>query len=1153
MSNSVGWQILDAYFEETRYPRARIALEGYDHFVKAGLKSLIADLNPFTMTKPESRERLDMYVGGRDGTAFSLVHPKLGTGQAMLPNQARLHDSSYNASLVADITIAHADGQDKGERVVQGVVLGEVPIMLHSHACQLRGLDEDQLLKLGECPFDEGGYFIVDGKEKVVVANEIAVTNRAVVTYTTSDATYEWRCRVRTMRGEGDFPRTLEIVRVRGSGELKVLGRISNNLNSASTFTLPLFVLFRLLGMETDMCIMDAIRSNGGHAIHPDVLAASMRPSVLDASTVGYTYAAAMNHAMNAFKAHRPLLKAEVTRVMKNDVLQNVSAGEKGGYLAALVADMLRVVHGIDPPTDRDSSLNKRVDTGGVKFADLFRDYYTSFRREAMGLMDREYNMKRGEGVPVAELITKRNMSRILKASVITDGMRRGLKGSWGAMDEAQTGIVHDVPRYTMHGAMSYLSRIASQMTEVARSQREPHHIHGTHWGVVCPIESPDNKDIGLTKHFAVMAHVTVRGLSAESVKRALLDLGATSSACAAGVPVWLNGTPVGRAADPLTFTTEFRKLRRNGHLHRDVSVAWRPGSRRIEVACDAGRMSRPVLVMREGGASPLDGDTIGWSRLLPPQDVLAGGETYVPQDPGETLGLGAPIEYLDCAETDDTYIAMTLDTAGPLHTHCEIHPSTILSPVALLTPFSQHNPAVRNLFSCKQARACASLFATSFNSRADNSVHLLHASQRPMVSTRYATYFGVDTLAYGFNALVAIATFSGYNQEDSIIMNITSLQRGMFNSTHYHTIVFDEEGTDGVTEYICNPTERPVALREDVSYAHLDGAGLPLVGTLVEPGVVIVGKVTIVRGAGQTSSEVDSSLVADLTMHGVIDRVLTFPHPSGRGRRVKVRMREEREPVVGDKFSSRHGQKGIVGRLVRQEDMPFLADGTVPDLIINPHALPSRMTIAHLIEAIGAKAVCWDGVFTDATPMTGEDTFQKFGSRLEGARSHRVGDEIMYDPASGRLLPRPINFCPTYYLRLKQMVADKVAATRVGRRTNITGQPAQGRALGGGLRIGEMERDSIVANGMMSFLKESMIERSDGMAESANFIAGEHQAVHGEFGTLPLPTDVYTPETTVYKVPQALTVLQKELASMGICMALQQERAGAQTIGDAQ
>lgn len=1033
---SIGWQILDAYFAETRYPRTHIALEGYDHFIRSGLGRLIRDLNPF------STEGLEIYIGGRNGMAFELVHPEV------TPNHARLYDCNYNASLVASVLVVFYGGE---ETLVEGVALGDVPIMLHSCICRLRGLDAASLSGVGECPYDEGGYFIVDGKEKALVAQERGVTNRALVTHTPDDATYEWRSRVRT----------LEIGCVRETGQLTVLGRVSS---SESTFALPLFTLFRLLGMETDFGIMAAIRRNGGDAIHTDVLDACMRPSVVAASPAGYTYAAAMDHAMQTMHDLRPLLRAEVAHIVKNDILHNVPADEKPEYMAAVVADMLRVMHNIDPPTDRDSAVNKRVVTSGARFADLFRDQYNTFRADTIALME---SGACDDRVAVC---------RALQTRALTDGIRRGLQGASA------------VPRCTMHGAMSHLS-----MTSTARAAP-----HGSHWGVVCPIDD----------HFAVMTHVTAPGVPFADVQRALHELGAAP--CATGTPVWLNGTPVGRAPDPLALTTKFREMRRNGHMHRDVSIAWRPGSKRVEVACDAGRLARPVLVLHKGGVV-LEGGVQGWAPLLPGHDSPS----------------GAPIEYLDCAEAEDSFIAMSLDAAQSRHTHCEIHPSTILSPVSLLTPFSHHNMAARNMAACSQMRTCASLFATSFNSRTDPSVHLLHAGQRPAVSTRYASYCGADTLAYGFNALVAVMAFDGYNQGGSIIMNVASLQRGLFNTTHYQTLVLDEE-TDG--QFICNPARRQVTLRDGVTYALLDRDGLPVVGSLVEPGVVIVGRVT--HGIGR--QETDSSLVAGPEVRGVVDRILAYPHPRGSGRRVKVRLREERVPTIGDMFSSRHGQEGAVAHLARQEDMPFLPDGTVPDLIINPQALPSQ--VAHLMEAIGAKAACLDGEFADATPLTGEDNFLKIGLRLAGAGAHSAGSEVMYSPASGRQLPSPINFCPTYYLRLNQMVVNRVVATRVARRSNITGQPAPERTQ----CIGESECESIVANGMSAFLKESMLERSDVMAGPAHFIAGQHEAVDAQFGTLPLPLDAYAPETEVYNVPQALTVLQKELASMGIAMALQ-------------
>jgi DNA-directed RNA polymerase beta subunit len=254
---------------------------------------------------------------------------------------------------------------------------------------------------------------------------------------------------------------------------------------------------------------------------------------------------------------------------------------------------------------------------------------------------------------------------------------------------------------------------------------------------------------------------------------------------------------------------------------------------------------------------------------------------------------------------------------------------------------------------------------------------------------------------------------------------------------------------------------------------------------------------------------------------------------------RVKIRLREDREPTVGDKFSSRHGQKGIVGRLVKHHDIPFLPDGSVPDLIINPHALPSRMTIGHLLESIGAKSSCLDHKFTDATPLTGVENYEKFGDRLQKHDLHRTGDELMYNPHDGRQNTRPVNLCPTYYLRLKQMVADKMAASRRGKTTNITGQPAQGRSAGGGLRIGNMESDAITANGMMSFLKESLIERSDGPAFPVHMIQGHHEIADARSQCVPLPEGLAIPNAFTCKVPKAFTVMQKELACMGISMAL--------------
>jgi DNA-directed RNA polymerase II subunit RPB2 len=366
------------------------------------------------------------------------------------------------------------------------------------------------------------------------------------------------------------------------------------------------------------------------------------------------------------------------------------------------------------------------------------------------------------------------------------------------------------------------------------------------------------------------------------------------------------------------------------------------------------------------------------------------------------------------------------------------------------------------------------------------------------------------------------VAAFSGWNQKAAVIMNASSVERGFCQSTCFRTLVFDE----GCNGHFCNPPGRLVHLRNDASYDLLAIDGMPVVGTRLDPGVAVLGRVVQLR-TPMGVFEQDASYIADATMAGVVDRVSIYTNPSGPGRRVKVRVRQNREPVVGDAFATRLGQKVVVARMVRQEDMPFLADGTVPDVLINP----SQMTVAGLLEALGAKAACCDGAFADATSLTGERVEVTFGHRLETAGQDAHGAEVVYDPVRGDQLPHAITMCPVYCMRLNDMVVDRLVATRVGETGLINRQPVIGA------RIGELESDALLAVGAASFLKESMVERSDGMV--ASYVEGECMARHAEFGTVCLPHDVHLPATAVHKVPRALTVLQQELACMSVRMAV--------------
>ena len=461
----------------------------------------------------------------------------------------------------------------------------------------------------------------------------------------------------------------------------------------------------------------------------------------------------------------------------------------------------------------------------------------------------------------------------------------------------------------------------------------------------------------------------------------------------------------------------------------------------------------------------------------------------------------------------------------GPRTTHMEFHGTAMLSTVSLMTPYANHNQAPRNVFSCKQTTACASLYSSVFTDRWDVSVDLLHHAQRPLVTTRFATRFHANEMPYGENAIVAIMAASGYNMEDSVMMNAHAVQRGLFQTTHMTTVSCDEEGR----ERFCNPMASGCTNIKEAAFNKIDGMGLPIPGAHVDTGDVLVGKAS----PGPEGLE-DRSLVADITIHGTVLKSTVVSIAKG-ARKCKVRLGDMRYPTVGDKFASRHGQKGIIGRLVQPEDMPWTEDGIVPDVVINPHCLPSRMTVGHVLEALFAKASALDGRSSDATAFMKHD-LAAAGDRIAAAGKDANGDELMASGPGGSQLAVPTFLCPTYYMRLKQQVADKVAAANGGRKMAVTGQPARGRANGGGIRMGEMEHDSLVAHGVAAFMKETYLDRSDKPPRPYTLVDGRFSSEHSQTRTHDrLDESAARTETFGANVPVAFKTLVSELGAIGI------------------
>jgi len=482
--------------------------------------------------------------------------------------------------------------------------------------------------------------------------------------------------------------------------------------------------------------------------------------------------------------------------------------------------------------------------------------------------------------------------------------------------------------------------------------------------------------------------------------------------------------------------------------------------------------------------------------------------------------------DYVDAQETETLKISMTPFSPKSLS---EIHGLAMFSASASIIPHSDFNQAPRNMFSCQQTKHACSWFNTAFNKRFDTIATWLNYAQRPLSNTwTYNPMMGC--LPYGENAIVALAIYSGYNQEDSILLNDSALRRGLFHTTYYHSYDIEESMIDVMaqthTEFgnlATNPKFRDtVPRKEGYNYDLLDADGFVREGVTIDDKTILASIASpMLNKSGQVTGYTDVSYAPKRGQHGVIDSVYKYVTKEGL-RAVKVRVAESRTPVLGDKYSARHGQKGTVGMRITEEDMPYTSSGLRPDMIVNPHAFPSRMTIGQFAESMSTKLGVQMGCSIDSTPFSAQNRVPETKMLLEKAGFHPYGHEILYNGQTGEMMEAEIFMGPTYYLRLKHMVEDKINYRSTGPKKLLTHQPTEGRGAEGGLRIGEMERDVLIAHGASKFLHESMMDRSDGAT----------LLFDSENGILDAKKDT---ETTEMRMPYSMGVFTKELEAMHI------------------
>jgi len=1309
-------KLIDTYFRTVSYPYTRHHIDSYDQFLQEDMMNIIRSQNPVVILKDLLDEktntykyRVEVYVGGESGTEIEMGTPTLyhqlqEEVRLLFPNEARLRNLTYASTVYANLVVKIQyitatreviDLSPPPETFARWPLF-RIPIMLHSRYCILHNKPKEFLREAGECPYDHGGYFIVGGAEKVLITRQEQAFNTLYITPQDEplDPKVAVYASIQCLSAKTRQVKRVAIALMRhvepspsmfgkkGAAALSKPAAILVSLPFVRK-PIPLFVLFRALGIQSDEEIL--------RMIFPDFtspeakfLLPKLQPSIVDAFPFlnNYTAVQYIKTLTKGFsEAHvLDIIRNQLFIHMPNDPISQAL------FLGDCVRRILRVSEGYDTKTDRDDTRNQRCLTSGFLIQELFNNSYKLWVKAFALAIDKEYNLNKGtlyKDEQFRNIFETQNATRIFAAGLLEDMIMKGFKGKWGTgLGEDKSGVLQAMSRLSYVDFLSHCRRVILDF-DTGMKLTGPRKLHTSQYGYFCTSETPTGASIGITKNMSIFTAISTAAQTAtlfpwlRTTGRVFAAEDITLEQRILFVPVYVNGGVFGYTDEPRLLATVLRLFKRTGCLPYSVSITFSIRDRKVYLYLDPGRPLRPLiwlpsteprLSLDRFRALPTWRDMV-MGRLEARKDAtlsstdfldpLAGKGASLPQYPEYLVPFAGVIEYVDPYEQNETFIANNPAYIRPETTHMEVHPSTILSMMTSLIPFAPHNQSPRNQLSCSQSKQGLSVYATNWRNRFDNTAHVLCYGEMPLTRTMYNNYLGEGKMAYGMNCVLAIACWSGYNQEDGIVMNKDAVERGMFRSMAFRSYEAFEEDDElaGVRVRFGHPASIAAwkDLRPGLDYSKLDDRGIVREGEYVDENTVIVGAyMTSVTGGAVK----DASTTPQVWTKGRVEKVVVLVNNAGL-RLVKIRVCQDRIPELGDKFclsedhevktskgwkpiaeitledhvaqlhsktheitfarpiathvfphtgsmyllqtpygshyvtgehrvygrfhgeedglfgpemvaharewiragvlyelyqyrertqavgatlqplfhvydelgqevpivaialtptnlvgthvfclsvpteiflarrrgetmgywtgnSNRHGQKGTIGALLRGHDMPRTISGLVPDMIMNPHAIPSRMTIAQNLEQLLGKTAALAGGIGDGTAFMNDGSPQEaMGAILETMGFEKYGNEVMYNGATGEQLEAAIFIGPVYGMRLKHMVEDKWNARGKGRKEVRTHQPTGGRGAQGGLKIGEMDRDAIIAHGGMAFVRESYMERSDGTTVS--------------------------------------------------------------------
>ncbi len=946
-----------------------------------------------------------------------------GSTSLILPYEARLRNFTYSAPITLEITIKKDDHTDS-----EIVEIGRIPIMVKSKACNTYGMSSEELIKNYNDPLDTGGYFIINGNERVMVMLEDLAENQPFI----------------ENNSKGNL--TLRIFSSRGTYRIPTL--ISENKEgifnvSFSRFMeIPAVIVLKALGMTKESDIAHYIGKETDSVI-VNLYEFVNIPNVEDAM---------MQIAeKSALQGTKKEILDRINQRIDSFLLPHIGKGkesrmEKAITICKMIKRFLTVKENPSLKTDKDHYSNKRVRLSG--------DLMTSLFRANLGILIRDIQYSLQKSSKRKKIFSIRT---IAKSTLFSHRVESAIAtGSWVG---ERSGVTQNMDKTNYLAIISQLQRVSSMLSSdqenvMART------LHPTHYGKFCPIETPEGTEIGLRKNLAILCKISTKIELDDGDFVKMIELEGLERKESRETDVFLNGKFIGCAENHEEFVKKLREKRRRGDLPMQMNIRDDPAFSTIVISSEPGRALRPLIIVDNGVSrvtkehiEKMEKNEMSWKDLI-------------------KEGL---IEYLDTSEEENAFVALYENELTKEHTHLEIDSMDLLGVVTSLVPYGNHDQSSRLNRGSKTQKQALGLYAANYLCRLDTDVSVLQYPQKPVV--RSFVYDTLDTYPAGQNLVVAVMTHQGYNMKDALVFNKGSIDRGVGRSYYFrpHNAI-EMNYAGGLKDEIVIPEKGTAGYKTEESYRFLEEDGIVYPEADINENEVLIGKLSPPKFLSEAreisvKTKKDSSVMMRQEEKGTVESVFITKDSEGN-KIVQVRTRDLRIPELGDKFATPHGQKGVIGAIVPEDDVPFTSSGVRPDVIFNPHGLPSRMTVGYLLEILAGKVGCLRGKWVDATPFSGKGK-EELEINLENLGFRYDGKETMFNPVTGKMMEAKIFIGNIYYLKLKHMVANKIHGRASGKIALLTRQPIEGRSRGGALRLGEMEQQALVAHGASLLLKE--------------------------------------------------------------------------------